>query len=423
MGQLVTRESLLGARGGAKWAGAIREASLDAFNEQGIPTRRSESWKYSDLAQALKDKSPSSPAASEPPEFAGANVVAYRDGVLDTPSCDFPANGFTLLSDVLADETSPYADLIGAINPQQRHPVVCLNTADMEDGFVLHVPKGVHVFTPLHVRFDWRAHAEPSERGRHVRLIVVLDEGAEATLIESHVGAPHFATVVTETRLAPGARLDHVRLERLGETGCLSAATIGEIDAGARYQGFYLSEGARFARHEALLKLTGEKAEAVLDGALLAAGATHADNTIVIAHDAPDTSSRQTFRNVLGGKAQGVFQGCVKVSRAAQKTDAKQMCRSLLLSRKARISAKPELEIFADDVKCAHGAASGDLDEQALFFLRSRGIPLAEARIMLVEAFLADGVDAIGNEAVREATRGLITDWIARHGREVFENA
>ena len=403
------------------WASAFRAANREAFADLGLPSRRNEAWKYSDLAQALNERKSENAApmaaAPDPIAIAGADLVCFRDGALESGAA-LPGD-VAKLAEAIAGPSED-ARLLGAVYPQANHALIALNASELGEGLILHVKKGEHRETPLHVQIDWTALSTPSDRGRHVRLLVIVEDGAEATLVESHIGEPPFATLVTEIKLSAQARLNHVRLERIGPSGRLSGVTLGELQTSARYQAFYFSEGARFARHEAHLKLAGENAEAVLDGACLAAGETHCDNTIVIAHDAPNAQSRQFFRNVLGGRAHGVFQGCVKVARPAQKTDARQMCRSLLLSRKARISAKPELEIFADDVKCSHGATSGELDEQALFFLRARGIPLEEARIMLVEAFLGDGVDSIANESVREAARALTTDWLAAQASEAF---
>ena len=418
MGDVLEHDMALSANG-ATWSNAMRAAYRNSFAERGLPTRRVEAWKYSDLARALKDTVAPHDEAALSPEIEGADVISFRDGLLEAAPSSAPVASFTPLSDTLSDVSSPYADLIGAINPQLQHPIVALNAAEMRDGFVLHVPKGARLESPLHVRFDWRAAGPAAER--HVRLVFLIEEGAEATFVESHVGAPHFATVVTEVKMDRGARFDHVRLERLDKNGRLSAATLGEIAEDTRYQAFYISEGGKFARHEAHLKLTGSKAEAALNGACLAAAEAHCDNTIVIAHEAPEASSSQTFRNVLGGRAHGVFQGCVKVARAAQKTNARQLCRSLLLTPNARVSAKPELEIFADDVKCSHGAASGDLDEQALFFLRSRGIPLDEARLMLVDAFLGDSVASIRDPKIRAVAGALVTDWVTRNARDAFD--
>jgi Fe-S cluster assembly protein SufD len=195
--------------------------------------------------------------------------------------------------------------------------------------------------------------------------------------------------------------------------------TSAAIAAGAQYQGFYLSEGAHFARHEALLELAGEAAEAAIDGAYLVSDTRHCDNTTVIVHAARQTVSRQAFRGVLSGKARGVYQGCVKVRREAQQTDAKQMSRTLLLSRKAEMVTKPELEIFADDVQCSHGATTGELDEAALFFLRARGIPEAEARAMLIEAFLGEALATIGSEALRASATAVVQDWLSAHAGDV----
>jgi Fe-S cluster assembly protein SufD len=403
----------------APWLGLLRERGRTDFIARGLPSRRVEAWKYSDLARALSETAPEADNIRPSPILPGAYVVAFENGALDEANSALRDSGAHSLREIMADPASPFAAEIGQVNPQKDHAILNLNAALMEDGFMLRVPRGKKLDAPLHMRFNWQGRAARAPEGRHIRVVIVLEDGAEATLLESHAGSPGFATIVTELRLGANARLNHLRLERLGSAARQSAITLGELGEAARYQGFYLSEGGYFARHEALLKLAGEGAEAVIDGAYLASDARHCDNTTVLAHAAPRTVSRQSFRGVLGGRAKGVYQGCVKVEPDAQGTDARQMSRALLLSRHAEIATKPELEIFADDVKCSHGATAGELDAAALFFLRARGIPETEARALLVEAFLGQALDAIGSEPMRDMAAAAVQDWLGMHAGEV----
>lgn len=423
MGEIVSLGNLLesmAARGNnaASWVKQLRaEGRLD-FAARGIPNRRNEAWKYSDLARSLNETAPETGPIHTPPVMPGAYLAAFENGVLDEKHSTFAQTGARSLRSVLAEPVSSAADAIGQVNYPVDHALVSLNTALMEEGLVLRVPKGTVLEAPLHLRFNWQGEAARAPEGRHIRVLIVLEDGAEATLLETHNGAPGFATIVSEMRLGAHAKLKHVRLERLGSSARQSAVTLGELDRAAKYQGFYLSEGGHFARHEALLKLSGEAAEAQIDGAYLVAGARHCDNTTVVTHAAPRTASRQVFRGVLGGHGRGVYQGCIKVQPEAQGTDARQMSRAMLLSRKARIATKPELEIFADDVKCSHGATSGELDAAALFYLRARGIPLAEARALLIEAFLGEALTAIDSEILREIAAATVQDWLTLHAGE-----
>ena len=422
MGQIISTEQLLkGAtalRGDtAPWAGALRESARETFTALGVPDRRKEAWKYSDLAQALSSTPGGGAVSRQPLALDGALIAAFRDGVFDATASTLPAGLIVPLSHVLADDASAFAPVLGRINTaeQKAHPIVGLNTALMEEGFVLHVPAGETLDAPLHVRFDWSAEAGD----RHVRLLVDLGEGAQATILETHDGAPAFSTVVTEVRLADAASLTHVRIDRLGAGARLSAVTLGEVGAAAQYKAFNLSEGGHFCRNEALFALVGEGANVEIDGAFLVTGDSHCDNTTVITHAVPDTTSRQAFRGVLSGRSRSAYQGCVKVAEDAQKTDAYQMSRALLLSREARIATKPELEIYADDVKCSHGATAGEMDGDALFFLRSRGIVEEEARAMLVEAFLQEAVETIERADLAAVAATAIRDWLAVHRSEV----
>ncbi|HUB64512.1 MAG TPA: Fe-S cluster assembly protein SufD [Methylocella sp.] len=400
------------------WLGALREEARTIFAGSGLPTRRIESWKYSDLSRALahtpEGTSPSRPA----PVLPGAHLALFKNGVLDEAKSALEESGAIPLRVVLADPATPFANKIGHVNPQKNHALLNLNTALMEDGIVLHVPAHTRLTAPLYLRYDWEGEEASIPDGRHLRILILLDEGAEATLVESHTGTPGFSTIVNEFRLATGASLHHVRFDRLGSASRQAAITLGELDAAAHYKGFYLSEGGRFSRHEALLELAGKDAQAQLDGIFLVADKHHCDNTTIITHAGQETASRQSFRGVLAGDSRGVYQGCVRVQPDAQMTDARQMSRTLLLSRQAEIAIKPELEILADNVKCSHGATAGELDSAALFFLRARGIPEAEARALLIEAFLGEVLDTIESEPLRACAAAAVSDWLTLHAGE-----
>ncbi len=401
----------------APWLSPLLGEAGEKFAHSGLPNRRVEAWRYSDLAKALHE-TVKPETGDTPPEFAGACLAAFENGVLVDKLSSYGAMGGQSLRKILGEKDSSVASYIGKINPQHDHPIINLNTALMEEGLVLHVPKDVTLATPLHLRFNWSDVETQGADGRHLRILVVLEEGASATIFESQDGAPSFATIVSEFSLAANSKLTHVRLENFSAAARQTAATVAELGDRAIYRGFYLSQGGHFARHEALLKLAGEECFAEMDGAYLVADKRHCDNTTVVLHAAPNTSSKQTFRGVLAGAGRGVYQGCVQVAQAAQKTDAKQLSRALLLSHRAEIVTKPELEIFADDVKCSHGATAGELDANALFFLRARGIPETEARALLVEAFLHEALDMIEDEAMRVPAAEMVRKWLARHAGE-----
>ncbi|SFK01594.1 Fe-S cluster assembly protein SufD [Methylocapsa palsarum] len=402
----------------APWLGALREQARTLFASSGLPTRHVESWKYSDLARAL-EINVESPVPTDPaPLLPGAHAVLFENGALNEAKSNLSAFGATSLRAVLADPAANLAGEIGRVNPQADHALLNINTALMEDGIVVRAPANTSISAPIHVMYDWRGEAARAPEGGHLRLLIVLEEGASATLVESHAGSPGFSTIVTEVRLARNARLTHVRLEQLGAGARQSAVTLGELDAAAAYKGFYLSEGARFSRHEALLRI-GENASAELDGVYLTGDGRHCDNTTVFTHDGLNASSRQVFRGVLAGASRAAYQGCIQVRPDAQGADARQMSRALLLSRDAEVATKPELEILADDVKCSHGATAGELDRAALFFLRARGIPETEAKALLVEAFLGEILDEIGDETLRSRAADAVSSWLNTHAREI----
>ena len=224
---------------------------------------------------------------------------------------------------------------------------------------------------------------------------------------------------MTSVSVADGATLTHVRLQEEGPEAFHVSTTFAEIAEQATYDAFVLTLGARLARTEVHARLAGAGGTVHLNGAQLLGGLQHGDITTVVAHDAPGCASRQTVKNVLDGRSRGVFQGKIEVARVAQKTDGYQMNQALLLSPTAEIDCKPQLEIYADDVKCSHGATVGELDADQLFFLRSRGIPLAEARAILVRAFLADALGLIDDEVTRGVLeRAVDASWDRRSSDE-----
>jgi Fe-S cluster assembly protein SufD len=399
----------------APWLGELQGQAQENFKREGLPTRRVEAWRYSDLAKALREKTVADSTPVITPIVEGAALAAFVDGALDDAASSYDKLGALNLRTALGEKNAPLAAVIGRIYPQPDHAIVNLNTALLEEGLALRVPAGVKLEIPLHLRFVWTGAASD---GRHLRVLIQLEEGAEVTVFESHDGAPGFSTIVTEFSVGKGAKLTHVRQENFAAGARQAAVTLGEIAEQGVYRAFYFSQGGHFARHEAFLKLAGEQAHAEIDGATMVADSRHCDNTTVMEHAAPNATSNQVFRAVLAGSGRGVYQGCVKVAQAAQKTDARQLSRALLLSHKAEIVTKPELEIYADDVKCSHGATAGELDANALFFLRARGIPEAQARALLIEAFFGEALDKIEDEKLREAVSAGVEYWLTTHSGE-----
>jgi Fe-S cluster assembly protein SufD len=252
----------------------------------------------------------------------------------------------------------------------------------------------------------------------HPRHLIRLGAGASLTLIETATGPAtrYLHNPVFEIEVGAGARLMHGRLQQEGAAGLFLSAIHARVAAGGTYDNFSLIAGAKLSRNEIHVALTGPKATAHMNGVQLVGDGQHADTTTSLDHAAPDCSSRQTYKTVLAGRSRGVFQGKIHVHRIAQKTDGYQMNQALLLSPDAEMDSKPQLEIYADDVKCSHGATVGELDADLVFFLRSRGIPEAQAKAMLVEAFLTEAVEAVDDDAIRVAVSTAVTGWWQRQG-------
>jgi Fe-S cluster assembly protein SufD len=389
-----------------------RDAAADAFRRAGLPGamsgRREEAWKYTSLRpladvafrQQMSQIEGDSRLLAALPSIEAPRVV-FVDGTYRPELSALPAAvGFERFAD--------RAEFGGLARPESE-PLVALNTMLAEDGASLFVPAGVDAGLLLLVSIA------SDGASFHPRHVIRLAHGARLTLLELSLGdGAYLHNPAIEVRVAEDAAFTHIRLQNEAAAAFHLSTLYAEIAERGTYDSFGLNLGARIARTEAHVRLAGAKGIAHLNGAQLLGGVQHADFTTVVRHDAPSCTSRQTVKNVLTGRSQGVFQGRIEVARAAQKTDGYQMNQALLLSPDAEIDTKPELEIFADDVKCSHGATVGELDADQLFYLRSRGIPDPEARSMLVRAFLSDALDAVTHEAVRGVLERAVDGWWER---------
>ena len=376
---------------------AQRDAAAAAFRQAGLPGVRDEAWKYTSLRPlaetAFREALTSVETATMPdlPEIDAPRLV-FVDGRLRADLCRMPeAVGF---------ESFASASAFGPLSRPDREPVVALNTMLAEDGAILTVAPGVDggvvVLANLALESEGRSIAF------HPRHAIRLAAGAKLVVIELATGHGRYLhNPVTEIEVGAGARLTHVRLQDEAPEAFHLATFYAEVQEGGFYDAFTLSLGARVSRAEFHARLAGPDATVHLNAAQLLGGAQHGDVTTVVAHDAPRCASRQVVKNVLTGRARGVFQGRIEVARVAQKTDGYQMNQALLLSPDAEIDSKPQLEIYADDVKCSHGATVGELDAEQLFYLRSRGVPAEDARSLLIRAFLTEALDPIAHVAGR----------------------
>jgi len=407
-------DALLPASGIA-WLDQARRENLEAFAATGLPDTRVEAWKYTAL-RALSQRSfaagdaqaagrPVDPAALALPGIDGPALVfvngAFRS---DLSALDALPEGVSLqpLAGALAADPEP---LRFAMSRHYREPgdaFARLNGAFAADGAVLRVTAGTRVATPLRVVFVGAAAEQ--DVSWHVRNLVELGEGAELTLVEQHVGAgeqAHLGTELAEFTLRAGAILHHAVLQQAGG-GHLVRRSHYRLDARAQAHLHVLELGGALARHDLWAELVGDAAAFHTHGAFLPDGRQHMDTQLAIDHRARGTVSSSTWRGVASGRGRGVFRGAILVAAGADGADASLGNKNLLLSPQAEIDTKPELEIYADEVKAAHGATVGQLDERALFYLRSRGIPAAQARTLLTTAFARAPFESLPNEALRQ---------------------
>ena len=385
---------------------AAREAGAAAFRENGLPGMRDEEWHYTSIRPLAETQfaEPLTPVAD-------CAALMARLPALDAPRLVFVDGRFredlSIVPAVSAVRVG--APAYGALARPERDRMAALNTMLAEDGATIDVPAGADGGLLVVASLGTGSVDRPV--AFHPRHSVRLGAGASLTLLEVSVGeGAYLHNAVVELSLGEAATLTHLRLQDEARAAFHVSTLYVEVAAQATYDGFLLSLGAKLARAEVHARLAGEGASAHLNAAQLLGGAQHADFTTVVTHAAPGCASRQTVKNVLAGRSRGVFQGKIEVAPGAQKTDGYQMNQALLLSPDAEIDSKPQLEIFADDVKCSHGATVGELDAGQLFYLRSRGVPKAAARAMLVRAFLAEALAFVSHEGARAVLEAAIAN-------------
>ncbi len=403
------RLAALSMPAGGGWLGDARQDALGRLQAVGLPGRRDEYWRYTDPAPFVSVVPMlGKPDAGQDP-FAGLethSIVVDGAGISLPGTLDAVEIG--TLADAGAADIHWAKDLYGRLEAAGSRPVsrpfAMMNTAFATDGLAIRVTGAVD--RPIHLRTV--GGTDPV-----LHHVVKVEAGAEVTLLESgNVGAR--SNVVLEVDVADGAAFDHVRVQ--GPDAGMHANThvFARLGEGSTFRSFTLSANGAITRNEAILELTGDDASATVGGAAFGAGEVHHDDTVFVTHDAVNCESRQVFKKVLRNGATGVFQGKILVKEGAQKTDGYQISQALLLDEDAQFLAKPELEIYADDVACSHGSTTGAIDETALFYLRSRGVPKRVATDLLVLSFLAEAVAEIADEGLREHVTDLLADWQAR---------
>ncbi|MBI2061120.1 MAG: Fe-S cluster assembly protein SufD [Nitrospirae bacterium] len=427
---------------GSPWIEALRTAAMARFAEIGFPTPQDEDWKYTNVSPIAKTAF--NPATRDPADSVrlrlfkeamvepGPHVLVFVNGA-HAPEIStirrLPGGARVQSLLEAADESKSIVEShLGRHALFRDRAFTALNTAFIHDGAFVHIPKGIEVRDPIHLLFiattrafhgessrGPRSEAEGATHGEpwvsHPRNLIVVEEGASAAVVETYVGheeGVYFTNAVTEVAAGPGARVEHYKVQRESGSAFHVAAVQARQARDSRFTSFSLSLGGALTRNDYGVVLAEEGSECDMDGLYMADGRRHVDTHTLIDHARPGCRSSEVYRGVLDGSARGVFNGRIVVRPDAIKTDATQSNKNLLLSEEASVKTKPQLEIFADDVKCAHGATVGQLDEDAMFYLRSRGLDREAASTVLTYAFANEVLSRIRREALRGYLEKLV---------------
>ena len=419
---------------GPEWLEPIRRAAMDRFAATGFPSARDEEWRFTPVT-------PIAQTSWRPVGVGGTGDVAREqlapfvfgqaewctlvfvngeyapglssagslpEGVLATSLADALRNG----GDLLQRHLARYARI-------EANPFTALNTAFLRDGGLIHVPAGVNLPRPINLVFVTTADATGVVI--HPRNLIVVERNARASVVESYVtlapGARYWTNPVTEVWTGPNSWVEHTRIQRESEAAYHVATTEVEVARDSHYRSFSMAMGASLARHNLNARLADQYSEALLYGLYITHGEQVVDTHTVLYHDHPNCRSWEVYKGILEDRSHAVFNGKVFVKPEAQKTDAKQTNRNLVLSDHAKVDTKPQLEIFADDVKCTHGATVGRLDDAALFYARSRGVPQDAAERLLTYAFAAEVIEEVALEPVRNELDRLVLERLEAQRR------
>jgi Fe-S cluster assembly protein SufD len=394
------------------WLPPLQRAAQSRFAELGFPKRTDEEWRFTDIRPIAEitfnpaTGRTGAPATVAQFTFPGVPQIVFVDGryvpELSTIGA-LPAGVRVMpLSEALRTDAALLEPHLGRYAAFEREPFVALNTALFDEGAFVYLPRGVVIEEPIHLLYI----ASESRTVSYPRTLIVAGENSQATLVESYAGTEGlvtFTNAVTEVVLAESAVVDHYKLQRESDDAFHIAHMNVRLGARSNFSSHSITFGGAITRNDVTAILGAEHIECTLNGLYLGDGRRLVDNHTTIDHAMPNCNSHEVYKGILDGRSKGVFNGKIFVREDAQKTDAKQTNRTLLLSEDAQINTKPQLEIFADDVKCTHGATVGQLNAEQLFYLRTRGIPLDDARALLVYAFASDIVSRIKVEPVREA--------------------
>ena len=402
-----------------------RELAFKSFERSGLPHRRIEEWKYTDLRALMRGAKPLAAApdsaAKQAAHAAGAalaGIHAHRLVFVDgryvpelSAAAAIPGVTVKSLGQALAQGDTEVTARLAAT---PTDVALALNTAFMTDGAVIRVGKGVVVADPIHLVF---VHSGAQASMAFTRSLVVVEADAQVTLAETHEGPAGLAyqsNTALDLVVGDGAKVDHVKIGCEGDAALHVATLVATVGERAELRDFTFTLGGGVTRNQLFVTCAGIASELTLAGASLLRGQEHADTTLVLDHAVGGCKSRELFKSVLDGESRGVFQGKIVVRPDAQRTDARMMTQALLLSEEAEADNKPELEIFADDVQCGHGATAGALDDNLKFYLMARGISETEAEALLIQAFVGEAIETITHHGVRDALMFAALRWLGQ---------
>ncbi len=390
---------------------AARDRLFDELKRGGLPTRRVEAWHYTDLKNLLRavpDYVVATDAAAAAPVVAGSSLFALLQGTAQENRAPEGVDVQPFRGKLADGSAATRLVAFGADDTIGR-----INSSFVRDGFTVSVEADAVIEAPIELQSVHGA-------GQlHVRYPVTFGAKSRATVIERHIGngaGAALVSAVSDLVLGDDADVTWIILQAQGKDDTHLGQIKAELGAGAKFRLFIINAGGKLVRQEVHVRTTGEGSDFTLRGINLIGGESHVDVTMTLGHDVANTTSTEIVRNVVFDRGRGVFQGMIRVAPDAQKTDARMACNTLLLSDDGEFSVKPELEIFADDVQCAHGATVADIDHNHLYYMMSRGVPEKQARALLVRAFVAEIVEELEGEALVEALEALISDWLEHHG-------
>lgn len=396
---------------------SMRRTALQKFEDTGLPHRRIEEWKYTDLRSFWRESlpvaaKPDAEALGTAAQLAGCLpagerlTLSFVDGFLvETPT--LPQGVEVIALETALSSHVPFPSYLGMALHHWDDRVANLNTAFLQAGAIVKIRKSLAQLLHLDFRYTQAAASYP-------RIVILCEDGVDVSILETltGIGQHYVCNQVIEIFCGDEAKLTHLRLQEQAQDSIQLTTTAATLGHNSNYTSFTLENGAGFVRTQTFLRQTGRHAQINLSGVSLIKGRQHCDTTLVADHAAPEGISRELFKYVIADEGRGVFQGKVIVQPGAQKTDGKMSARGLLLSDNAEFDAKPELEIYADDVLCAHGATAGALDEDLLFYLRARGLSEGEAKALLVAAFIGEGIETVEDETLREMFMQRATAWL-----------